>query len=63
MHPALRVLIAGVGSLFGGFTFGLLFAPDPTGVLPLVITLVVTLLGTPVGYVLLGRAATDGTSE
>ena len=37
MHRAIRAAVSVLGGLFGGFSLGFLFSPDPTGVTPMLV--------------------------
>jgi len=50
MHRAVAALLAVFVGLFGGLPLGFLFSPDPTGVTPFLVALVVALVATPLLY-------------
>lgn len=61
VERSVRAVLCLLVGLFAGVTLGFLFAPDPTGVLPLVLAIVITaLVG---GYLYQSSAFRDTTAD
>ena len=57
MHRAIRAVVSALGGLFGGFTLGFLFSPDPTGVTPVLVGTALAVGFAVALYVKLGEKA------